>query len=132
LQGVEFATLSTADPQCSDLLKDTEHIAMDNLGVLYRDCLGGVQDSKKPPTAATRPAVRTAGVSPKITPKPASGTKRLPMPATQMRSKRSLARTQSSNAYPGDPGKKSLDRNTPTRPPASTDWRGVPAWITGP
>jgi hypothetical protein len=26
LQGVEFATLSTADPQCSDLLKDTEHI----------------------------------------------------------------------------------------------------------
>ena len=26
LQGVAFATLSTADPQCSDLLKDTEPI----------------------------------------------------------------------------------------------------------
>jgi TPR repeat protein len=85
-------------------------IAMDNLGVLYRDGPGGAQDSKRPPTPATRPAgrIRTAGVSPKITPRRASGTKRPPMPATQMRSKRSPASTQSSNAL------------------------GIPAWITGP
>src|SRR5271166_1536472 len=83
--------------------------AMVALGELYQNGQGGAQGSKRPPTPATRPAVRTAGVSPKITPRRASGTKRPPMPATQMRSKRSPASTQSSNAF-----------------------NGVPAWITGP
>jgi TPR repeat protein len=91
-------------------------IAMDNLAVLDRDGLGGAQDSKRPPTPATRPASRTARVSPKITSRRASGTKTPPMPATQMRSNRSPARAQSSNA--GDPGK--------------TDWSGIPRWLTGP
>jgi TPR repeat protein len=53
-----------------------------------------------------------AGVSSKITPRRASGTKRPPMRATQMRSKRSPAWTQSSNANGSIPG--------------------IPAWITGP
>jgi TPR repeat protein len=91
-------------------------IAMDKLAVLDRDGLGGAQDSKRPPTPATRPAYRTARVSPKITLRRASGTKTPPMPATQMRSNRSPARAQSSNA--GDPGK--------------TDWSGIPRWLTGP